>query len=181
MITPGWRFSSRGSMLAQPKAVRRVVVMEGVFIGVTSCVVAVLPAGAAPGRRCNVMLPMDFAKKGLAGERRQRASRPRRICRAGLCRRSASRLRPRLVGGAARSSATFDVTGGGRRSRLSVECDDDLAVAAALLNVGQRLEGLVKWECRVDDWAEVAGVVKGGQLAQLGAVGLHEQERVAHT
>ena len=108
-------------------------------------------------------------------------SRPRRICRAGLCRRSASRLRPRLVGGAARSSATFDVTGGGRRSRLSVECDDDLAVAAALLNVGQRLEGLVKWECRVDDWVEVAGVVEGGQLAQLGAVGLHEQERVAHT
>jgi len=29
---------------AQPKAVRRVVVMEGVFIGVASCVVAVLPA-----------------------------------------------------------------------------------------------------------------------------------------
>jgi hypothetical protein len=95
--------------------------------------------------------------------------------------RSASRLRPRLVGLAARSSATFDVTGDGRGSRLSVERDDDLAVGAALLDVGQRLEGLVKWEGRVDDRAEVAGVVEGGQLTQLGAVGLHEQERVAHT
>jgi hypothetical protein len=65
--------------------------------------------------------------------------------------------------------------------RLSVECDDDLAVGAALLGVCQRLEGLVKWEGLVDDRAEVAGVVEGGQLAQLGAVGLHEQERVAHT
>ena len=105
----------------------------------------------------------------------------RRTCRAGSCRRSASRLRPRLVGVAARSSATFDVTGGGRRSQLSVERDDDLAVGAALLDVGQRLEGLVKWEGLVDDRAEVAGVVEGGQFAQLGAVGLHEQERVAHT
>ena len=83
--------------------------------------------------------------------------------------------------GRAQSSATFDVTGGGRRSRLSVECDDDLAVGAALLDVGQRLKGLVKWERLVDDRAEVAGVLEGGQLAQLGAVGLHEQERVAHT
>ena len=32
----------------------------------------------------------------------------------------------------------------------------------------------------VDEWAEVAGVLEGGQLAQLGAVGLHEQKRVAH-
>ena len=61
-------------------------------------------------------------------------------------------------------------------SQLSVERDDDLAGGAALLGVGQRLGGLVKWERLVDDWAEVAGVVEGGQLAQLGAVGLHEQE-----
>src|SRR5215203_4567362 len=69
----------------------------------------------------------------------------------------------------------------GRRSRLSVEGDDNLAVGAALLDVGQRLEGLVKWKRLVDDWAELAGVVEGGQLAKLGAVGLHEQERVAHS
>src|SRR5215207_9037000 len=68
-----------------------------------------------------------------------------------------------------------------RRSRLSVECDDDLAGRAALLGVRQRVEGLVKRERLVDDRAEVAGVVKGGQLAQLSAVGLHEQERVAHS
>src|SRR5512133_1899215 len=73
------------------------------------------------------------------------------------------------------------VTVSGWRSRLSVECDDDLAVGAALLDVGQRLEGLVKWERLVDDRVQVAGVVEGGQLAQLGAVGLHEQERVAHS
>src|SRR5215203_4246139 len=69
----------------------------------------------------------------------------------------------------------------GRRSRLSVEGDDDLAVGAALLDVGQRLEGLVKWKRLVDDRAEVAGVVEAGQFAQLSAVCLHEQERVAHT
>jgi hypothetical protein len=32
----------------------------------------------------------------------------------------------------------------------------------------------------VDERAEVAGVVEGGQLAQLPAVGLHEQKRLAH-
>jgi hypothetical protein len=45
----------------------------------------------------------------------------------------------------------------------------------AVLDVGQRLEGLVERERLVDDRAEVAGVVVDGQLAQLGAVGLHEQ------
>ena len=68
------------------------------------------------------------------------------------------------------------MTGGGRRSQLSVERDDDLAVGAALLDVRQCLEGLVKWERLVDDRAESAGVVKVGEFAQLGAVGLHEQE-----
>src|SRR5947207_2903546 len=67
-----------------------------------------------------------------------------------------------------------------RRSRLSVERDDDLAGGPALLDIRQRLEGLLKWERLVDVRAEVAGVVEGGQLAQLGAVGLHEQKRVAH-
>src|ERR687898_2413453 len=66
------------------------------------------------------------------------------------------------------------------RAALSVERDDDLAVGAALLDVRQRLEGLVERERLVDERAEVAGVVEGGQLAQLGTVGLHEQERVAH-
>src|SRR5205814_1446026 len=63
---------------------------------------------------------------------------------------------------------------------LSVERDDDLAGGAALLGVCQRLEGLVERERVVNERAEVAGVVEGGQLAQLGAVGLHEQERVTH-
>jgi hypothetical protein len=55
---------------------------------------------------------------------------------------------------------------------LSVERDDDLAVGAALLDVRQRLEGLVKGERRVDDRAEVAGVVQGRQFPQLAAGGL---------
>jgi hypothetical protein len=38
------------------------------------------------------------------------------------------------------------VTGGERRSRSSVERDDDLAVGAALVGVRERLEGLVEWE-----------------------------------
>src|SRR5829696_1071716 len=81
-----------------------------------------------------------------------------------------------------RSSSALEVTcDRRRRSPLSVEGDDDLAVGAALLDVGQRLEGLVKWERLVDDRAEVAGVVERGQFAQLSAVCLHEQERVAHT
>jgi hypothetical protein len=66
----------------------------------------------------------------------------------------------------------------GRQAALSVERDDDLAVGAALLYVRQRLEGLVERERPVDERAEVAGVVEGGKLAQLPAVGLHEQERV---
>jgi hypothetical protein len=52
---------------------------------------------------------------------------------------------------------------------LSVERDDDLAVGAALLDVGKCLKGLVERERLVDERAEVAGVVEGGQLAQLGA------------
>jgi hypothetical protein len=47
----------------------------------------------------------------------------------------------------------------------SVERDDDLAVGAALLDVRQCLEGVVKRERLVDDRAEMAGVVEGGQLA----------------
>src|SRR3954453_2654793 len=58
--------------------------------------------------------------------------------------------------------------------------DDDLAAGAALLDVRQCLERLVEMERLVDERAEVAGVVEGAQLAQLRAVGLHEQERVAH-
>jgi hypothetical protein len=59
---------------------------------------------------------------------------------------------------------------------LSVECDDDLAVGAALLDVRERLERLGERELLVDDRAEVAGVVEGCQLAQLSAVGLHEEK-----
>lgn len=62
----------------------------------------------------------------------------------------------------------------GRWPALLVERDEDLAVGAALLDVRQRLEGLVERERLVDDGAEVAGVVEGGQLAQLPPVGLHE-------
>jgi len=68
----------------------------------------------------------------------------------------------------------------GARTMLSVERDDDLAIGAALLDVRQRLERLVKRKRLVDDGAELAGVVEGGEFAQLGAVGLHEQEGVAH-
>jgi hypothetical protein len=78
------------------------------------------------------------------------------------------------------ASAIGPIAGVGRQAALSVERDDDLAVGAALLDVHQRLEGLVERERLVDERAEVAGVVEGGQLAQLPAVGLHEQKRVAH-
>jgi hypothetical protein len=78
------------------------------------------------------------------------------------------------------ASAIGPIAGVGRQAALSVERDDDLAVGAALLDVRQRLEGLVERERLVDERAEVAGVVEGGQLAQLPAVGLHEQKRVAH-
>ena len=61
------------------------------------------------------------------------------------------------------SSDPFQAFGGRRRS--SVERDDDLAVGAALLDVGQRFGGLVERERLVDDRAEVAGVVEGGQFA----------------
>ena len=77
-------------------------------------------------------------------------------------------------------SAIGPIAGFGRQAALSVERADDLAVGAALLDVRQRLEGLVERERLVDERAEVAGVVEGGQLAQLPAVGLHEQKRVAH-
>jgi hypothetical protein len=55
--------------------------------------------------------------------------------------------------------------GVGRQAALSVERDDDLAVGEALLDVRQRLGGLVERERLVDDRAEVAGVVQGGQFA----------------
>jgi hypothetical protein len=79
------------------------------------------------------------------------------------------------------ASAIGPIAGVGRQAALSVERDDDLAVGAALLDVRQRLERLVERERLVDERAQLAGVVEGGQLAQLGAVGLHEQERVAHS
>src|SRR5215218_3603749 len=78
------------------------------------------------------------------------------------------------------ASAFGPIAGVGRQAALSVERDDDLAVGAALLGIRQRLEGPVERKRLVDERAEVAGVVEGGQLAQLGAVGLHEQERVTH-
>src|SRR5438552_13973010 len=77
------------------------------------------------------------------------------------------------------ASAIGPIAGVGRQAALSVERDDDLAVGATLLDVRQRLEGLVERERLVDERAEVAGVVEGAQLAQLPAVGLHEQKRVA--
>ena len=64
---------------------------------------------------------------------------------------------PRFVLGA--------VAGVGQQAALSVERDDDLAVGAALLDVGQRFGGLVERERLVDDRAEAAGVVEGGQFA----------------
>src|SRR6185503_19079597 len=77
------------------------------------------------------------------------------------------------------ASAIGPVAGVGRQAALSVERDDDLAVGAALFDVRQRLEGLVERERLVDERAEAAGVVEGGQLTQLSAVGLHEQKRAA--
>jgi hypothetical protein len=52
------------------------------------------------------------------------------------------------------------IAGVGQQAALSVERDDDLAVGAALVDVRQRLEGLVERERRVDERAEVARVVE---------------------
>ena len=101
----------------------------------------------------------------------------------GVVRVAAGRSRLRRMGAAAGARAARSSAPSRRdrrRSRLSIERDDDLAVGVALLDVRQRLEGLVERERVVDDWAKVAGVVEGSELAQLGAVGLHEQKRVAH-
>ena len=99
----------------------------------------------------------------LAGGRRSRWASKTGVCD---CRPFASAIGP--------------IAAVGRQAALSVERADDLAVGAALLDVRQRLEGPVERERLVDERAEVAGVVEGGQLAQLPAVGLHEQKRVAH-
>jgi hypothetical protein len=120
--------------------------------------------------------------RAVSGQRGS-ASSPLADCRSGEERAVLAADRARFSGDREsewRHDLQLRSTRGGRRSELSVERDNDLAVGAALLDIGQRLEGLAKWEGRVDDRAEVSGVVKGGQLAQLGAVGLHEQERVAH-
>jgi hypothetical protein len=96
---------------------------------------------------------------------------------------AAGRARLRRMGAAADAQAARHAAPrrrDRRRSRWSIERDHDLAVGVALLDVRQRLEGLVERERVVDDWAKVAGVVEGSELAQLGAVGLHEQKRVAH-
>src|SRR5205085_2400155 len=57
--------------------------------------------------------------------------------------------------------------------------DHDLAgLGTALLDVRHRLERLVEREGAVDDRAELPAVVEGAEFAQLGAVGLHEEELV---
>src|SRR4051794_12034704 len=56
----------------------------------------------------------------------------------------------------------------GRQAALSVERDDDLAIGAALLDVRQRLEGLVERERLVDERAEVARVVEGRPACAAG-------------
>jgi putative ABC transport system permease protein len=48
---------------ARPKAVRRIVMAEGVFLGVTSCLVAILPALALT-RGIGVGLRMAFSARG---------------------------------------------------------------------------------------------------------------------
>src|SRR5215208_8140928 len=64
----------------------------------------------------------------------------------------------------------------------SVERDDDLpCLDLAALDECERLEGLVERECCVEDRAQMARVVEGGELAELGTIGPHEEERVTHT
>ena len=63
----------------------------------------------------------------------------------------------------------------------SVEATTTLPDLTAALDVGERLEGLVERECSVEDRAQTARVVEGGELAELGAIGPHEEERVTHT
>src|SRR4051812_15385343 len=59
--------------------------------------------------------------------------------------------------------------------------DDDLArLRPSLLDMGDRLERPVEREGPVDDRAQFPLVVQGAELTQLGTVGLHEEELVAH-
>src|SRR5690349_14995504 len=59
--------------------------------------------------------------------------------------------------------------------------DNDLArLRAPLLDVGHRLECFGERERPVDDRAQLPLVVEGTEVAQLGAVGLHEEELVPH-
>ena len=53
--------------------------------------------------------------------------------------------------------------GVGRQAALSVERDDDLALGLALFDVRDRVEGLVEAEGAVDDRAQRAVVVQGGE------------------
>jgi hypothetical protein len=157
------------------------------------------PTSAAP-RRCQPIAPRPVSSLRRAAPRQRRGARRGRLgqwqsrgvtaegvlpSEAGVCSQTGRAPPHRPTTGVCDcrpfASAVGPVAGVGRQAALSVERDDDLAVGAALLDVRQRLEGLVERERLIDDRAEVAGVVEGGQLAQLPAVGLHEQKRVAHT
>src|SRR5512133_4037945 len=92
-------------------------------------------------------------------EAHHREARPSAL---GVLRLAAGRSRLRRMGAAADARAARSSAPSRRdrrRSRLSIERDDDLAVGVALLDARQRLEGLVERERAVDDRAKVAGVV----------------------
>jgi hypothetical protein len=143
------------------------------------------PRHCCYARHATVPTGSDFAPAPM-GERHSEWE-PARVLQSRE-RRSAQARRPRASVSSrtgVRDCCRFDsaigpIAGVGRQAALSVERDDDLAGGAALLDVRERVECLVERERLVDERAEVAGVVEGGQLAQLPAVGLHEQKRVAH-
>src|ERR1700756_797356 len=56
--------------------------------------------------------------------------------------------------------------------------DDDLALGAAGLDIGHRLVGLVEREDAIDHGAYRAFLQQARDLAELAAVGMHEEERV---
>ena len=55
-------------------------------------------------------------------------------------------------------------------------CNDDFALCASGLDVGQRIPGPLKREHLVDDWPDDTGFDQGRNLTQLLPLRAHEQE-----
>ena len=78
----------------------------------------------------------------------------------------------RLVAGQRRGIATQAAS----LRDLLFHCNDDLALCAPGLDVGQRISGLLKREDLIHDRTDHAGFDQGRDFAQLLSLRTHEQE-----